>query len=141
RPLESIDAGQRALELCRNTNIVILSPLVTFVLAAASTLADRASAGVAMLQQAVHDAASVNFLVYQPLLLGALSEAHLGAGRPSEARHHGQQAMRLARARSQRGYEATALRALGESATRPQPAPATTAERYDRDDNALGTEL
>ena len=141
RPLESIDAGQRALELCRNTNIVMLSPLVTFVLAAASTLADRASAGVAMLQQAVHDAASVNFLVYQPLLLGALSEAHLGAGRPSEARHHGQQALRLARARRERGYEAWALRVLGEIAARQQPADGATAERFYRDAIALGTEL
>ena len=141
RPLESLEAAQRALELCRSANINILTPIVTFVLGAASTLADRASAAAAMLQQAVHDAASLNFLVYQPLLLAALSEAQLRAGRPSEARHHGQHALRLARARGERGYEAWALRVLAEIAAQQQPADGAAAERFYREAIALGTEL
>jgi len=66
----------------------------------------------------------------QPLLLAALSEAYLLAGRLEEAGDRAGRALDLARARKERGNQAHALRLLGDITAHGDPPQVEPAEDY-----------
>jgi len=70
-----------------------------------------------------------------------LGEIHLLAGHPAEAFEHAQQALDLARARKQRGFEALALRLLADVAAHRDRFRPTEAEEHSRQALALAGEL
>jgi len=70
-----------------------------------------------------------------------LGEIHLRAGHPAEALEHARQALDLARDRKQRGFEALALRLLGEVASHPDRFEPGNAEQYARQALSLADEL
>jgi tetratricopeptide (TPR) repeat protein len=57
----------------------------------------------------------------QALRVGYVSEAYLRAGRMQEAVHFAERALALARAHQEQGYQAWALRLLGEIAAQQEP--------------------
>jgi sugar phosphate isomerase/epimerase len=66
------------------------------------------------------------------LLLGYLGEAYLLAGRHEDAHHTAEQALALARAHKEPGYEGWALRLLAEIALGSDPPDAARAMEYGR---------
>jgi tetratricopeptide (TPR) repeat protein len=77
----------------------------------------------------------------QPLLLAALSEAYLLAGRLEEAGDRAGRALDLARTHKERGNQAHALRLLGEIAAHGDLPQVALAEDYYRQAIALAEEL
>jgi tetratricopeptide (TPR) repeat protein len=75
------------------------------------------------------------------LWIGWLGESYLLAGRMDDAARVGRQALELSRTRKERGYEARALRLLGDTAARRDPPDAETAEVHYRQALTLGEEL
>jgi len=78
---------------------------------------------------------------YHSLLVVHLGEACLLADRLEEALAAASRALTLARQRGERGYEAWALRLLGEIAARRDPPEIDQAETHYRDAGALAHEL
>jgi tetratricopeptide (TPR) repeat protein len=77
----------------------------------------------------------------RPLFAAYLAEANLLAGRPAEAVEMAGRALRFAREGGWRGYEAYAVRLLGETAAHPDPPDAEAAESHYRQALALAKEL
>jgi tetratricopeptide (TPR) repeat protein len=78
---------------------------------------------------------------FQTLIVTHLSEAYMLADRLEEAIACGDRALALARERGQRGYEAWALRHLGEIASCRYPFDAETAEGHYREALGVASEL
>jgi tetratricopeptide (TPR) repeat protein len=70
-----------------------------------------------------------------------LAEAHLLGGRPDEARELARQALELARVHKERGYEAWAVRLLGEIGARRDPPDGEAAEGHYKQALDLATDL
>src|SRR5262249_38620083 len=70
-----------------------------------------------------------------------LSEAYVLSGRPEDARQHAEQALALSRDYKQRGYEAYALRLLGEIAAHRDPPEVEPAEAFYQQALTLANEL
>jgi tetratricopeptide (TPR) repeat protein len=97
------------------------------------TLSGRIADGLALLEDAVRLHESVGFAYYHSLIVAYLAEAYLLAGRLDEARACGDKALKLARERGERGFEAWCLRSLGEIAAHADPPDLEPAmERYDQ---------
>src|SRR5262249_23313349 len=75
------------------------------------------------------------------LRVGYLGEAYLLAGSMPEAIHFAERALALTRAHKERGYEAWALRLLGEIAAYQEPPEIEPAEHHYRQALALAEEL
>jgi hypothetical protein len=110
-------------------------------LGAAYALSGQADAGLALLERAVARGASMGMGASHSVWVSYLGEAQLVAGRPNEARRSGERALASARAHRERGYEAWALRLLGEIAARNEPPDAEAAAAYFGDAIAIGGEL
>jgi tetratricopeptide (TPR) repeat protein len=77
----------------------------------------------------------------QALRVSYVSEAYLLAGRRQEAVHLAGRAFALARAHQERGYQAWALRLLGEIAAQQEPVASEPAAQHYRQALALAEEL
>jgi transcriptional regulator with AAA-type ATPase domain/tetratricopeptide (TPR) repeat protein len=107
---------ERALTLIREWSIPLWFPRVASALGAAYALGGRPADGVSLLERAVERATVMRLLGGLSLLVGHLAEACLLAGRLDEAAARAAHALALARDHGERGYEARALRILGEIA-------------------------
>ncbi|MBI4637276.1 MAG: hypothetical protein HY727_13080 [Candidatus Rokubacteria bacterium] len=137
---EAIPVLERAFALCRDWKLGLLSPLVVELLGYAYTLSGSMARGLELLREAVELYAS------QGRLAGSLALVRLGgalllADRREDAAANAGQALTLARERGLRGYEAYALRLVGEIAAHRDPLDAETAGRHYREALALATEL
>jgi tetratricopeptide (TPR) repeat protein len=108
---------ERALALCRDWNITILTPVVMASLGHVYAWSGCVGEGVSLLQQALtaHESAGIAWL--QTMSLVQLGEAYLLADQVEDARACADRAVMLARERGERGHEAWALRLLGEIAS------------------------
>jgi tetratricopeptide (TPR) repeat protein len=131
---------ERGLALSRDWNLTILSVMGTGSLGYAYALAGRIAEGIPLLEDALnasetmgHDSAQY-FLVW-------LGEAYTLADRLEDALAFAGRALTVAREGGQRGYEAWALRLLGEIASHRDSPELETAEDYYRQALALADEL
>jgi tetratricopeptide (TPR) repeat protein len=102
----------------------------------AYALSGRIAEGIPLAEHALSAIGSMGFGAFQPLFLVYLSEAHMLAERLEDALEFAGRALSLARERGQRGYEAWALRLLGEVTAR-RDSPEHAGGHY-RDALALG---
>ena len=117
------------------------SPAALSFLAYAYTLADRVAEALPLFEQSLTRAATIKFLPCNSLWIGWWGEATLLAGHLEEARQHAARALEISQAQRERGYEAYALRLLGEIAASGDARDAEAAEARYRQALALAEEL
>ncbi|MBP1725571.1 MAG: family ATPase [Deltaproteobacteria bacterium] len=132
---------ERGLALSREWNLTVLSPRVTGFLGSVYAGSKRMGEGLSLLHQALEAMETLGVGAYHSLLLVRLGEAYLLANRVEEALAMGERALRLSRERGERGYEAWALRFLGDTASHRDPSDLETAEGHYRQALALADEL
>ncbi len=121
---------ERSLALAREWNFALLSPVATVYLGHVYTLSGRVAEGLPLLQQAVKALESIGLAHQHSRGLLHLAEACLVADRLEEARALAGRVLPLTRERGQRGFEAWALRLLGETASHRHPPDLGEAEDY-----------
>src|SRR5262245_50663785 len=132
---------ERALALCRDWTVPVLSPVTTGFLGYAYVLSGRVADGLSLLEQGKKDADSSGLALYHSRLSLWLGEALLRADRPEDARAHAERALVLTRERGERGLEACALWLLAEVAScGPAPGEGGGESRY-REALVLAEEL
>jgi class 3 adenylate cyclase/tetratricopeptide (TPR) repeat protein len=128
---------ERALALSRDWNLTFLLPSVTGFLGSLYTRSQRVPEGLRLLEQTLRAGADWEsaFRVIQ------LGEACILAARFEDSLALAREALTLTRKRGERGYEAHALRLLGEIASHHHRADVGEAEHYYRQALALADEL
>jgi tetratricopeptide (TPR) repeat protein len=109
---------ERALGLCQDWHIALLSSWIAAALGLAYAMGGRIATGLALAEQAAEQTAARGRVWSLVRVVTWLSETYLLAGRLEEARQRAEQAYDLARQYQQRGYQAWALWLLGESTAR-----------------------
>ncbi|MBI2468196.1 MAG: AAA family ATPase [Candidatus Rokubacteria bacterium] len=132
----AIHLFERGRALSLDWNLTVLSPALTRLLGHAYVLSGRVADGLPLLHEGLRAWESMGARFFRALALVQAGEASLLAGRLEEGRGFGEQALALAREHAERGYEACALRVLGDIASHPDPPEVETAESYYR--QALG---
>jgi class 3 adenylate cyclase/tetratricopeptide (TPR) repeat protein len=110
----AIPVLERGLALCQSANIPLHVPLLASSLGAAYALAERTAEALPLLDQALGHIATGSFIVPSPFDLTELSEALLPVGRVDEAGTLAGRLLDLSRTHTRCGYQAHALRLLGE---------------------------
>jgi tetratricopeptide (TPR) repeat protein len=136
---EAITRLERHMALFRAMKIPPSSAALSF-LAYAYTLADRLAEALPLFEQSLTRAAAIKFLPCNSLWIGWWGEASLMTGRIAEARQHAARALEISQAQQERGYEAYALRLLGEIAAHRDSPDAEQAEARYRQALALAEE-
>jgi transcriptional regulator with GAF, ATPase, and Fis domain/tetratricopeptide (TPR) repeat protein len=106
-----------ALELIAARDIPAWAPWAGALRGHALALAGRPGEAIPVLERAIDRALALPFLFGHSRWVAWLAHARLLAGDVDEARRRGDEAVRLARQRGERGYEACALHTLAEIAT------------------------
>jgi class 3 adenylate cyclase/tetratricopeptide (TPR) repeat protein len=132
---------ERAMGLCQDANLSALLPGVVVVVSAAYTLAGRVADAVALLTQAMEQAAATERPGLQARCSLPLGEAQLLADRLEEAQALAERALALARAHQGRGHQSYALRLLGAIAAQREPLENAPAETHYHQALALAEEL
>jgi class 3 adenylate cyclase/tetratricopeptide (TPR) repeat protein len=110
---KAIPLAERSLDICRRAGIVSETSRAMAHLGNAYLHAGRIADALTLLEQAVERSTIKRFYTQQVSWLG---EAYLLAGRREEANQAASRGVSLARKKKERGYEAWALRLLGEIA-------------------------
>jgi tetratricopeptide (TPR) repeat protein len=110
-------------------------------LGAAYALSGRVTDAVPLLTQALEQSAAMETVYFETFCRLSLGEAHLLADRLEEAHTLAAGALAHARAHQERGYQAYALRLLGDIGARPQPPERNQAEAHYRQALALAENL
>jgi class 3 adenylate cyclase/tetratricopeptide (TPR) repeat protein len=121
---------ERCLGLCQVWEISGWFAVIAAQLGYAYALSGQMSKALPLLEQAVGQSPSRS--VYHARLLGYLSEAYLLDGRPNDALPVAVSALELSRSRQERGFQAYALRLLGEIAAQREPPEIEPGEVYYR---------
>ena len=132
---------ERAVGICQDADLPILFPRMAGSLGAAYILAGRIAEAVPLLTQAMEQSTAMEMVGSQVLCRLSLGEAHLAAGRREQAQALAEQALALTCERQERGYQAYALRLLGDIAARREPPERERAEAHYRQALALADEL
>jgi tetratricopeptide (TPR) repeat protein len=105
---------ERAVAQCREWNITNQMPIALAALGHVYALSGRIEEGISYLQQALtaYDAEAIG--IHHALSVEQLGEAYLLADQVENARACADRSVSLARGRGERGYEAWALRLLGD---------------------------
>ena len=114
---EAVRLLERALAQCRESNIPTHAPIAMAALGHVYAWSGRVEEGISCLEEALaaYESAGIGF--HHSLSVGQLGEAYLLADQVESARACADRAVTLARGRGERGYEAWALRLLGEIAS------------------------
>jgi tetratricopeptide (TPR) repeat protein len=128
---------ERGLRLCQACDIPTLVPTVARALGTAYALSGWVAEALPLLEQG----ASQGRRSGRALWLAYLREAYLLAGSREEPGELAQRVLDLSRAYKQRGYQASALRLLGESAAHREPLDVDQATAYYNQALALAEEL
>ena len=116
-------------------------PSTLSFLAHAYALAGRVADALPLFAQSLERAAATKFLPCNSLWIGWWGEAALLAGHLEDAMQHATQALDIAHAQKEQGYEAYARRLLGRIAVHHHPADAAPAEAHYRQALALANAL
>jgi tetratricopeptide (TPR) repeat protein len=122
-------------------NSLVWFPETAAALGYAYAWAGRVAEALPLLEQAEQRGAAMGTMGGQSLWVGYVSEAYLVAGRMQEAVQLAGRALALARDHKERGYQAWALRLLGEVAAHQAPPEIEPAENYYRQALTLAEEL
>jgi len=128
---------ERAARLCESVDVVGMHANMTGYLGYVLVLTGRPADGVSLLEQAIAVSGAPQSWA-QSRLLGFRAEALMLLGRPDQALDSAKRALQIARTRTEKGYEAWALRTLAEVLA--VTGAAESAERY-RDALRLAQEL
>ncbi len=131
----------RVLELIRLWGIPVWFPWTAALQGYAVAFSGHLADAVHLLEQALDRAVALNFMFGHSLWVAWVAEVHLLAGRIAEASRLAEQALTLCRDRKERGYEAWALRLLGEIASQKNPPDTPTATEHYRQAMGLADEL
>jgi tetratricopeptide (TPR) repeat protein len=137
----AIPVLERCLDLCRVWNSRVWFPEAAAALGCAYAWTGRVTEAFPLLEQAEQRGAAMATRGGQALRVGYVSEAYLRAGRMPEAVHLAGRALALARAHQERGYQAWALRLLGEIAAQQDPLESEPAVQHYRQALALADAL
>jgi tetratricopeptide (TPR) repeat protein len=129
------------MSICQDADLPILFPRMAGSLGAAYILVGRISEAVSLLTQAVEQSTAMERVGVHVLCDLSLGEAQLLAGRWGEAQALAERALALAREHQERGYEAYALRLLGDIAARHESSERGQAEEHYRQALTLAEEL
>jgi tetratricopeptide (TPR) repeat protein len=132
---------ERGLVLDRVENIPLLFPLIASPLGSAYAHSGRTDEGLALLEQAVEQAVSTNFMANHSIRIARLAEAYLLAGVPDRASQLAERALRLSREHTERGHEAHIRRLQGDIASHGDPPDGQQADACYRDALGLAEEL
>ena len=135
----AIPRFERALEICDQLG---LPPVGTLAfLSHAYTLDGRAEDAIVRLETAMERADQRGWLPCVSLWMGWLAGAYLQAGRLEDARRTAERAVRMGRDHQERGFEAMALRELGDAIAAGESPDVNRAEGQYRQALAIGEEL
>jgi tetratricopeptide (TPR) repeat protein len=132
---------EKSLRVCQTGDIQLLLPWVASSLGYAYALSGRLAEALPLLEQAVEQNAAMKLMNHHPLWMAYLGEAYLLAGRLEDAHQLAGQVLDLSCDLKQRGYEAYALRLLGETAAHHHPPEVEQAEAHYQQSLALAEEL
>jgi tetratricopeptide (TPR) repeat protein len=132
---------ERGLALYQTPNISMWQVLTTAILSAAYALVGRAAEALPLLDQVLERVATGRLLLLHALVLTELSEACLLVGRVDEASALAGQLLEISRTYTGSGYQAYALRLLGEVARRREPPDVEQATAHYHQALALAEEL
>ena len=114
---QAVHLIERAVTQSREWDITSHTPIAMASLGYVYAWLGRIEEGIASLQQALSGYESAGIGVYHSLSVAQLGEAYLLGDQVENARACAERATMLARQRGERGYEAWALRLLGEIAS------------------------
>jgi class 3 adenylate cyclase/tetratricopeptide (TPR) repeat protein len=114
---DAITVLERGLRLCETCDIQSWHTTLAWGLGYAYSLGGDSGRGMALLEQAVREAAAASCLAHQSLRIGSLAEAKLLNGNVSSAIGLCQEALNLAQNHRERFAEGHILRVLGDAAT------------------------
>lgn len=132
---------ESAVAQCRDWSITLRTPIVMASLGHVYAWSGRIGEGVSMLKQALTAYQSAGIGAYHSISVVQLGEAHLLADQVEDARACADRAVMLARGRGERGYEAWALRLIGEIASHLSRPDVATAEAHYGAAMTLASEL
>jgi tetratricopeptide (TPR) repeat protein len=132
---------ERGLEVCQAANIQLFVPMLASELGAAYALSGRITEALPLLEQAVAQTTAMGRVSHLALWTVQLGEGYLLAGRLEDALLLAQRTLTLTRAHGERGYQAHALRLLGDIHAQRQPPDVAPAETHYREALALAEEL
>jgi tetratricopeptide (TPR) repeat protein len=138
---KAISTLERGLEVCQAANIRLVVPWIASDLGTAYALAGRLPEALPLLEQAVAQATAMGRLSRISFWTVQLSIGYLLASRLEDALPLAQHALALTRTHMERGYQAHALRLLGDIHTQRQPLDVASAEIHYRQALTLAEEL
>ena len=138
---KAISVLERGLGVCQAANIQVYVPTFASELGMAYALAGRLPEALPLLEQAVAQTTAMGRVSYLSLWTIQLVAGYLLAGRLEDAMPFAQRALTLARTHGERGYQAHALRLLGDIHAQHEPPDIALAETHYRDALALAEEL
>jgi tetratricopeptide (TPR) repeat protein len=113
---------ERGVALSREWNLAFHFAQNTGILGYAYAHSRRVAEGIELLERALNAIETMGFGAFQPPFLVYLGEAYVLADRLDDARELAGRALSVTHEHGQRGYEAWALRLLGEVASHQSPA-------------------
>jgi len=131
---------ERALALCRDWNVPVLSPVTGGFLGYVQVLSGRVTDGLATMQEQIREHEASGLALYHSRLIVWLGEALMRADRLDEAVVETERAIALAQKRGEPGLEAWAVGVLADVASRREATDIEAAERYYGKAIALGEE-
>ena len=138
---QAIGVLERGQRLYQPDEFPVVHMQITSELGYAHVLAGRPAEAVSLLEEGLELAAAGHVIVFRPLLIGWLGEAYLASGRIDDATRLAREALDLSRQQKARGYEAWALRLLGEIAAHGAQCDVPRPEDYFREAMALAEGL
>jgi tetratricopeptide (TPR) repeat protein len=138
---QALPVLERAMSLCEEADLPLHFSLMALALGAAYVLCGRIDEAMRLLERVLEQATSSSTIPIRMKQLSALGEAHLHAGRLQEAHTLAAPALEYFHTYQERGYEAYALRLLGDIATHRDPPEVEAAEASYRQALALAEEL
>jgi tetratricopeptide (TPR) repeat protein len=130
---EAIGVLDRSLELCRTLQFTALSAIVRFLFGFALALGGRVAEGLSVADDLAGDFTVWEFNAFRDWSLALLGHTYLAVGRLEEAETQAERALQGSRQHRARGFEAQALRLLGDIATDPNRFDARSGEAHYRD--------
>jgi tetratricopeptide (TPR) repeat protein len=132
---------ERAVGICQDADLPVYFPWFAPALGAAYTLGGRVADAMPLLTQAMEWTTATGMTVPEAPCSLPLAEAQVLAGRLEEAQALAERTLALTCERQQRGYQAYALRLLGEIAANHDPPDAALAEAHYQQALTLADEL